>query len=163
MGLTDKQERFVQELLSGKTDRQAYYIAYPRSKNWKPQYVDTAACELKVNPKVARRLEAARKRIEERTEITAERVMQQLANIAFADQAELYDESGRLKPINELPKSITTTITSVEMTVDKDGNQRFSYKFNNKDKSLQLLTQILGMLQAKPKDDKPIEIEVDYG
>ena len=162
MGLTDKQERFVQELLSGKTDRQAYYIAYPRSRNWKDNSVDNKACLLKQNAKVKQRLEEARKRIEARTEITVERIAQQLANIAFADQAELYDEQGRLKPINELPKSITTAITSVEMTVDKDGNKRFSYKFNGKDKSLELLAKIYGMLQPKPKEEEPINIEVRY-
>lgn len=50
--LTDKQERFIQELLKGKTQREAYRIAYPKSKKWKEKNVDSQASKLFKTPKV---------------------------------------------------------------------------------------------------------------
>lgn len=38
-----KVEIFLNELLSGKSQRQAYYIAYPHSKTWKEKTVDEKA------------------------------------------------------------------------------------------------------------------------
>lgn len=44
--LTTKQEKFVQGLIAGLSQRQAYYQAYPNSKKWKPGTVDNKASEL---------------------------------------------------------------------------------------------------------------------
>lgn len=37
---------FLNELLAGKSQRQAFYIAYPNSKKWKDVTVDNRASEL---------------------------------------------------------------------------------------------------------------------
>lgn len=57
--LTAKQERFCQNLvIKGLTQRQAYLDAYPKSKEWKPETVDEAACRLvNGNCKVLTRIE----------------------------------------------------------------------------------------------------------
>ena len=44
--LTDKQEKYIQEIVAGKTQRQAYYVAYPKSKKWKDETVDANASRL---------------------------------------------------------------------------------------------------------------------
>ena len=44
--LTAKQEKFVQGLVSGLTQRKAYYEAFPNSKKWKPETVDNKASKL---------------------------------------------------------------------------------------------------------------------
>lgn len=54
--LTPKQEKFVDEILQGKSQRQAYISAYPRAKNWKENAVDSTASQLIENPKVNQRL-----------------------------------------------------------------------------------------------------------
>lgn len=54
--LTDKQEKFVEGILEGKTQRQAYYAAYPKSRNWLDNTVDSRACVLMQNKKVIKRL-----------------------------------------------------------------------------------------------------------
>ena len=53
--LTQNQERYVQELVKGKTQRQAYLIAYPKSKNWKEKTVDENASRLFNNRKAQAR------------------------------------------------------------------------------------------------------------
>lgn len=44
--LTAKQEKFVHGLVSGLSQRQAYYEAFPNSKKWKPETVDNKASKL---------------------------------------------------------------------------------------------------------------------
>lgn len=44
--LTDKQELFLQYLIQGLSQRQAYRKAYPKSKNWKDSTVDARASKL---------------------------------------------------------------------------------------------------------------------
>jgi hypothetical protein len=53
--LTKPQETFIQELLKGNTQRQAYLKAYPSKKKWKESSVDTAASNLLKNDKVKTR------------------------------------------------------------------------------------------------------------
>ena len=54
--LTKPQEIFCKELLLGKSQRLAYYVAYPKSKNWKEATVDSKACILAKNGKIKARL-----------------------------------------------------------------------------------------------------------
>ena len=44
--LTAKQEKYVQGLVAGLSQRQAYMKAYPNSKKWKERTVDSRASEL---------------------------------------------------------------------------------------------------------------------
>ncbi|XJS09857.1 terminase [Aerococcaceae bacterium WGS1372] len=53
--LTPKQEKYVQGLVAGLSQRQAYYEAFPNSKKWKPETVDNKASKLfKENEVLAR-------------------------------------------------------------------------------------------------------------
>lgn len=53
--LTAKQEKYVQGLVSGLSQRQAYIEAYPNSKKWKPKNVDSKASGLLKQDKVLAR------------------------------------------------------------------------------------------------------------
>ena len=57
--LTQKQEKFVQALISGKSQREAYKEAY-NAANMKDTTIDKRACELLKNGKVAERYEELR-------------------------------------------------------------------------------------------------------
>ena len=54
MSLTSKQEKFIQALVAGKSQRQAYKEAYNAAK-MKDETIDTRACELLKNSKVKAR------------------------------------------------------------------------------------------------------------
>lgn len=87
--LTDKQERFVQELIKGKSQREAYRIAYPRSVKWKDSAVDQNASKLLKNAKVLPRYNELRDRLIQEAEdeciVSAKEVIRELKRIAFAD------------------------------------------------------------------------------
>ena len=53
--LTPKQELFVQGIISGLSQRQAYRQAFPNSKKWKDSTVDSNASRLLQNSKVLAR------------------------------------------------------------------------------------------------------------
>lgn len=53
--LTQKQEKYVQELINGKSQRVAYREAYPSSRKWKDKNVDSRASNLLKNDKVLAR------------------------------------------------------------------------------------------------------------
>ena len=53
-GLTPKQEKFTQELVAGKSQREAYKAAY-NATNMKDETIDRKACELFKNGKVKAR------------------------------------------------------------------------------------------------------------
>ena len=72
--LTTKQERFVQELIKGKNQREAYRIAYPASKKWKDNSVDREASVMIKKPKVSQRFEELKKKTEEKVTYDAAEV-----------------------------------------------------------------------------------------
>lgn len=91
--LTNKQEKFIQELIKGKSQREAYRIAYPTSKKWKDSAVDTQACILFKNSKVLERYDRIQGRLikeaEDETIVTAKEVLKHWWNIATADPNEI--------------------------------------------------------------------------
>jgi len=101
--LNVRQEQFVQELAKGKTQRQAYLLAYPSSKKWKPETVDVKASLLANQDKVLVRLEELRREIEEENKISRKKIIDELAEGAFATKRpQTYTE--KLKALEMLIK-----------------------------------------------------------
>lgn len=55
--LTRQQEMFVQAIMAGHGQSEAYKIAYPKSNNWTPQAVATEAYRMMKKPHIAARIE----------------------------------------------------------------------------------------------------------
>ena len=53
--LTSKQYKFIDELIKGKSQREAYITAYPKSAKWKENAIDSSASKLMKIPKVFQR------------------------------------------------------------------------------------------------------------
>lgn len=64
--ITIQQERFVNEVLKGKKQTEAFIIAYPHSKKWKPASVTCEASKLMAQPKVRKRFEELQEEFRER-------------------------------------------------------------------------------------------------
>ena len=91
--LTDNQERFVQELIKGKKQREAYKIAYPASLKWKDNSVDNKASLLLKNVKVMQRYDELKSRLIKESEdeciVTTKDVLKHWYSIATADPNEI--------------------------------------------------------------------------
>lgn len=165
--LTDKQEKFVQELIKGKTQREAYKIAYGASK-MKENTIDRKASELMNNGKIRARYNELKnkviKRAEEECIVTATEVLSELKRIGFADIKDFLsfktaktvvgtdDETG--EPIIDF-KQIIDILDSDEIDgraiqeISMSAKGTFSFKLHDKMNALEKLGRYLGMYQNK--------------
>lgn len=75
-------------------------------------------------PEIAARIAELDKKLLDKADITAERVMLELGRLAFADVRGLYDESGRLRAVHELDDDVAATIAGIEVdTVETSGGK----------------------------------------
>ena len=91
--LTKPQEIFIQELLKGNTQRQAYLKAYPSKKKWKENSIDAAASTLFKNDKVHKRYEQLlnkmREKEQEKTMWTREQSIETLKYVIEVNRKDL--------------------------------------------------------------------------
>lgn len=124
MNLTPKQEKFVQNIISGMSQRQAYKDAY-NTKNMKDETIDVKACELFKTNKVSVRYQELMKRLENKAIMTAEERMIWLTKVINCDvkvkqeydnEVKEYDPymSDRLKALDMLNKMSGEYVTKVE-------------------------------------------------
>lgn len=99
MALTPKQQRFVQEYLLDLNGTQAAIRA-----GYSERSAEVQASRLLRNAQVSAAIEAAKAARSERTKIDADWLLTRLAEEATADIADLYDDSGALKPVRQWPK-----------------------------------------------------------
>ena len=96
--MTEKQKIFADEYLIDLNATRAYRKAYPSVK--KDETAAAAAARMLRNVKVAEYIQERMQERQKRTEITQDRVLQELAAIAFAratDYAEVKDECVKIK------------------------------------------------------------------
>lgn len=178
--LTQKQEKFVQELIKGKSQRQAYRTAYPNSKKWKDNVVDVKASELLKNGKVSVRYNELRgkviKRAEEKAIITAEEIIQGIADIAKDDISNYldfktekvvvaYDDDGKpimdYRTIVDLKDSKTIDTKNIsEVSIGTNGT--FKFKLYCKDTALYKLAEIFGLNEIQKAKQKLAEERFEH-
>ncbi|WP_370682253.1 terminase small subunit [Comamonas sp. GB3 AK4-5] len=110
MALTPKQERFVAEYLIDLNATQAAIRASYSAR--------TAASQgerLLRNVEVAKAIQAAQAARAARTEITQDRVLQELARIAFFDIRKLYRDDGTMKDPHEMDADTAAALASIEV------------------------------------------------
>lgn len=155
MNLTPKQQRFVAEYLIDLNATAAYIRAgyAPRGGN----VAEANSSRLLRNAKVAEAVQAAMKARENRTHITQDRVLQELARIAFFDIRRLYREDGSMKAPNELDDESAAVLAGVEVMEEfaGSGQERTLIGYTKKAKvwdkgsALTLAMRHLGMLTDK--------------
>lgn len=81
MALTPKQERFAQEVASGKTQADAYRAAFDVGASTKPETIQKRACELMADGKVRGRVAELRAPIAAKAQITLESHLEALETL----------------------------------------------------------------------------------
>lgn len=155
MLLTAKQERFVAEYLVDLNATQAATRA-----GYSARTANEQGARLLANVSVRSALTAAMKAREQRTHITQDRVLQELARIAFFDIRKLYRDDGTLKNPSELDDEAAAVLAGVDVVEQQtvsmeDGELTRTPTFTKKAKvfdkgtALTLAMRHLGMLQDK--------------
>ncbi len=87
--LTAKQEKFCQEYVKTGVLVDAYMKAYPATKNWTKRSIYTKSQDLKVNPKVVKRVNKLRLGIQKKYQVSLESIVEELMeDKAFAKKLE---------------------------------------------------------------------------
>lgn len=165
--LTRNQEKYVQELIKGKTQREAYKIAYPKSLKWAENVVDVKASELLKNGKVQVRYNQINDRLIKEAEdeciVSAKDVLRELKRIGFADIKDFlsfrtgkkvveYDENG--EPVIDYGQIIEVKDSGevdgkAIQEVSLNAKGVFTFKLHDKMSALDKLGKTLGMFKEK--------------
>ena len=143
--MTEKQKIFADEYLIDLNATRAYRVAYPSVK--KDETAAQAGSRMLRNVKVAEYIQERMEERQKRTEITQDRVLEELAAIAFAraaDFAEVKDGFVIIKDTAGLSEQQIKAIAGI-----KEGKFGIELKLNDKEKALELLGRHLGMFKDK--------------
>ena len=112
-----RQEAFVQKMVEGMTQRQAYLACYPSAENWQPRSVDNAACKMFARPEVrARYRELCEQSAMKKVKTRAERMVM-LSDMA--NDEELLPKV-RMQAVDLLNKMDGAYVKKVEATISTD-------------------------------------------
>lgn len=154
--LTNKQARFVVEYQKDQNATQAAIRAGFSVKN-----ADNIASRLISKSQVAEAIEKAMKSRLQKIGVHAERVLTELAKVAFSDVTKVYKVGGILKLPEEWPEEIKGAIAGVETFEEFSGRGEdrkligYTKKIKTYDKvrALENLMKHLGLFPTEKKDD----------
>lgn len=153
-GLTNKKYLFCIYYLKDYNATQAAIKAKYSAKT-----AAQAATRLLRNVQVQQALAELKNEISQKVELTVERILLELMRIAFADLTQVFDESGNVKPWQEIPEDVRRCITGIdvqELYSDQENIGKIKrVKFASKEKALELLGKYKDMFVEKLQvDDK---------
>lgn len=175
LGLSAQREKFCQQYALSKNGAKAYAEAYPASKKQSAQYRAEKSSRLLVEDKIKARIDVLCARVaemaNEKFDITADKVLQELAAIAFANsgtyfdwgtiERPLFNKGGvprvdangnqvtesvpyvHIKPSADLTRQQLAAIVGADMSFSKTGDPMVSIKMADKRAALRDLGQHL--------------------
>lgn len=151
-GLTDKQEKFVNELIKGKSQRAAYRNAYPNAKKWKNETVDSKASTLLKNGKVKERYEQLKEKVTKNAEnkaiISAEKIIDELANIALSNIGDFIVVKGKSIKLKKLEEIDQKKLSALNLKPTQYGYE-VEFKQSDKIKALKMLGEHFGIFEKE--------------
>jgi phage terminase small subunit len=109
-GLNDKQRQFCAEYIVDLNATQAAIRA-----GYSQRTARAIAQELLVKAEVVAKVQALMDERANRTQVTADRVITEVARLGFADLRKLFDANGGLLPVDQWPDDIAAAVASVEV------------------------------------------------
>jgi phage terminase small subunit len=147
-GLTPKQARFVDEYLKDLNATQAAVRA-----GYSARTAEQQGFQLLQKTSVQEAIAAGQKARERRTGITQDRVLLELARLAFFDVRKMLGADGTPKPINDLDDDTAAAIAGVKVrrVAGEDGESVtvIEYKIADKGQALANAMRHLGMFNDK--------------
>ena len=159
-GLTPKQRRFCDHLLADpdQNRRKAYIAAGYTHK--KMQKVDRGTWLLMKTPHVLAYIDKRRKQLNSGNRYGQEKILKELARIGFFDPADLFDNFGSLRHIQDVPIAARKAIAQIDVFTEFSGRgenkevigHTTRIKFVDKKGALDSIARILGYFQQDKID-----------
>lgn len=153
-------------------DKSAAYRAAFNCGGMKEATIHRRAIELFKKPHIAACLEQVREKQAAKLDISENRILAEMAAIGFSNAANLFDEHGRAKRINDMDIPTQRAIKSVKVKryIERTGSGDDDYEeveiqtieLHPKLPALQKIAEIKGM--CAPKDDgkhRPVNVNVN--
>ena len=127
-----------------------------------PSNANNAAWRIMQNPTAQAYLKELAAEREKRTGVTQDRVVIELARLAFADIGKLFDDQNRLIPVPQLDDDTRAALADARVQMRGGWNLAdepeavVSYKMHDKMQALKSLMEHLRMGKATGKEDDPI-------
>ena len=163
MKLTPKQIRFVDEYLVDFNATQAAIRA-----GYKAKTAHVIGAENLRKPKIAEEIARRQKDLQRRTEVSQDRVIRELARVAFADATDFVQVETRIinKGDIEVPLELAVHKETAELSADqraaiasiKQGANGVEIKLHDKIKALELLGRHIGLFTDKLEVKGAIDI-----
>jgi phage terminase small subunit len=134
MELNERQKRFCNEYIIDLNATQAAIRA-----GYSEKTARSIGQRLLTNVDIQNYISNLQKSLQEKTEITQERVLQEYSRIAFVDIREFYNANGTLKSIKKLPEEVAAALAGVEIDAGTKKIKRW-----DKTKALDSICRMLG-------------------
>ena len=151
--LTERQKIFCLEYSATHNKEESYRKAYGRTGSC----IKDAGGFL-VLPKIKNEIARLMEPRLEKLNITAEKTLKAIADVAFMDPRKAFKSDGSMIPPNQLPDEIAAAILDIQVS-EKDGEIIYKYKFNDRSKAHEQLAKHFGMF--KP-DQVEHQIKVSF-
>lgn len=139
--LEDRHKAFAEEFIVDLNATQAYIRVY----GGKELSAQANASRLIGNDKVRAYVEHLLRQRSERTNIRADKVLEGLARVAFADIRQLFDENGALRDLRTLPDDLAMAVQGVEIMEEYAGSGKDRI-FIGYTKKIKLANRIDGLI-----------------
>lgn len=156
--LTDKQKRFCQEYIIDLNGTQAA-IRAGYSKNTARQIAEQNLSKLDIQEYIS----SLQQKIGDKLEITAERVIGEIAKLAFSNVQDFLEADNTITDISALSRDTAAAVESIKKTTtewgsdDKGGTKtHISFKLYDKISALEKLGKHLGIFEMDNKQKAPI-------
>ena len=158
--LTLKQELFIKEYLIDLNATQAAIRA-----GYSEKTAQVIGSENLSKPFIAIAIQEAMNKRSEKTEITAEKVLQEIAKLAFSNLQDFYHPDGGLKAIHELPRDVAACLLTNKINLT-EASAIQEIKLHDKKGSLELLGRHLKLFTDKTEitgaDGTPLDLTVNF-
>jgi len=154
------QEAVLDKILGGTFQTDAYIEVYKTCKSRK--VAEAAVSRLLSNVKVKARLEYKRESLAKKCDVTAERVVAELAKVGFSNIKDFIESDNNIKDMSALPRDLTAAVESVQTDIRHDSGksdgytEKVKFKLYSKLGALDQLGRHLGLFEK----DKPAETNI---
>ncbi len=150
-GLTPQQEKFAQEVASGKNQSEAYRVAYPSSRRWKPATVHQAASRMMADSKVSARFASLQEAAAQVSVLKVAEILNETRRLALSTVSLFFHPNGKLKKPHELDSDAAATVAAFEIL--PDGTVK--YRLWDKNASIERAAKIMGLFKEDNAQQRP--------
>ena len=149
------QEMVLDKILEGMYQTNAYMEVYkPKSV----RVAESAASRLLSNVKVKARFEYKKAELAKKFAVNEERITRERVKIGFANIRDFMDETGHIRPINQISRDKLAAVSSVKL--DPTLGTVTEFKFHSKQEALDKLSCQLGLYAADNAQKSRTLIEI---